>query len=282
MPLDEINIAESPQQLLELEAQQTSRINYHRVKALYLLRTGEASTLEDTAAILGYGVVTIGRWIKKYQQNGLEGLLPASKPKRGNDVPEWALERLRQELQNAQFLPGIEAIHAWLLTIGVKVCRSKAAEVRSWMNVYLESLKLPSNNEPLQETANCGSIQLLIDRDIYIRYEQWRKEHSFPNDTDALNRLMSELLGLEVSQKLDNPSCDIETDDSLQAPTIDLKVSTLLNQSDLAKRLSVNNSVLTKNRNKRNFPGWTKQKDPDRISWQWVPNLRKYQSFPTN
>jgi transposase len=284
--LDEITITESAEQLLELAAQQTNKLLYDRVKTLYMLKVGEAATSVEVAKSLGYRTETVGLWIKNYNQGGLRKLLQISTRHRGNEVPDWAIERLRQELQNAQFLPKIETIYAWLLTVGIKVGRDKAAEVHSWMKIFLDSLKLDSNSTSLADTTINSSAQLLIEPDIYIQYEHWKTEHGISNDTDALHRLMLEFFELNASDQTatsaNNSTSEVITDDLSQSPTIDTKTSTFLNQSDLAKRLGVNDSVLAKNRNKRTFPGWTKQKDPDRISWQWVPNLRRYQSLPTN
>lgn len=285
MPLVEINITESPQQLLELLSQQTHKLDYQRAKALYLLKTGQAANLEQAAETLKCRVETIKKWVEKYNQEGVKGLIQCSNLHGTIEVPNWAIERLCQELQIVQFSPTNGTLRAWLLAIGIKMGSDKTAEVRARMKIHLESLKLHSSNESLQDEANSSSNQLLIEPDIYAQYERWKEEHKLSSDKDALDRLMTEFFASEILQPFNNLPNDTEsevvTNDLPQVLTIDSEVPALLNQSDLAKRLGVTSSVLKNNRSNRTFSGWSKQQDPNKISWQWSPTLRKYQSLPT-
>ena len=284
MTLAKINITESPQQLFDLSSQQTHKLGYQKAKALYLLKSGQASSVEQAAETLECRVETIKKWLKIYNQEGVKELLKSSSLSPNIEVPIWAIERLCQELQMVQFFPENKTLRAWLLAIGIKIGFDKTAEVRSRMKIYLESLKLHSSNESLQDAANSSSNQLLIEPDIYAQYERWKEEHKLSSDRDALDRLITEFFESEIFQPSDSLSNDTESEvvanDLLQVLTRDSEVPTLLNQSDLAKRLGVTSSVLKNNRSNRTFTGWSKQQDPNEISWQWNPNLRKYQSLP--
>lgn len=260
-----VAITESIETLLVLSTKQVDQLNYHKVRALYLLKAGEVSTLKDVAEALGYSVETIRDWVRWYKQSGINGLLTQSS--RTKAIPEWAIERLRQELKIIQLLPSVENINAWLLTIGVETCADKAATLRAWMKIFLDS------------NTESSPVDLLIEPDLYARYRQWQQEHGLSSDAETLTLLLCEFFELSTPC-CDHPPIDSEPPRSLQTPESSPKVPALLKQTDLAKRLGVTDTILKNNRKKQNFPSWVKLRDPESVSWQWIPSLRRYQSLP--
>ena len=158
-----VAITESSQFLLALSTKQMDQLDYHKVRALYLLKAGEAVTLKDVAEALGYSVETIRDWVRRYKQSGIDRLLTQSS--RTKAIPQWAIDRLHQELKLIQLLPSVASINAWFLTIGVETCADKAATLRSWMKVFLDS------------NTDATPVDLLIEPDLYARYQQWQQEH---------------------------------------------------------------------------------------------------------
>lgn len=49
-----------------------------------------------------------------------------------------------------------------------------------------------------------------------------------------------------------------------------------LKQSELERRLKIAKGTLTKRRNRDDFKEWSREKDPDKIAWQWDAIARKY------
>ena len=57
---------------------------------------------------------------------------------------------------------------------------------------------------------------------------------------------------------------------------IDKKSDRFLSGADLAKRLGVNPTTLSKNRAKPNFAQWSQGKDPEQRAWQYVSKMKQY------
>jgi hypothetical protein len=95
------------------------------------------------------------------------------------------------------------------------------------------------------------------------------------NQNNLFDRLQERLQHLEAQlTELSLPS-----DRSPSLPAVDKfvdDVDELLTQADLAKRLEVDPGTLIKNRSKPNFPDWSKAKDPEDISWSYLPELKRY------
>jgi ParB family chromosome partitioning protein len=52
-----------------------------------------------------------------------------------------------------------------------------------------------------------------------------------------------------------------------------------LTQAEVAKRLGVKSSTLASAKKRPNFPEWSKSKDPEGITWQWVPEPNHFVRF---
>jgi hypothetical protein len=99
------------------------------------------------------------------------------------------------------------------------------------------------------------------------------------NQNDLFSRLQERLQQLEaqvteLSLPIDHspslPIADRSVDKSVD------NIEGLLTQTDLAKRLQVDPATLTKNRSKPNFPEWSEHKDPENVSWNYLPELKRY------
>ena len=62
---------------------------------------------------------------------------------------------------------------------------------------------------------------------------------------------------------------------SPEPPPISIRL-TGLKQSELERRLKISKGTLTKRRDRPDFKEWSREKDPDKIAWQWDAIARKY------
>lgn len=95
-----IVIHEKVSELLRLMKEQERLRQRARIQTLYLLKSGEASSIAQVARILGYSRVMVQRWLLKYQADGLDGLLDI--PHGGGRtaaIPLWAQAKLKARLQ---------------------------------------------------------------------------------------------------------------------------------------------------------------------------------------
>jgi len=113
-----INIAENPKTLQTLLSQQKTAQGFERVQALYLLKTKQVETVQHLAMVLGRTRITVQRWLRKYRQEGIVGLLREKKsPGRRQAIPNWAVERLRQELQQPEGFKSYGEVRTWLQAV---------------------------------------------------------------------------------------------------------------------------------------------------------------------
>jgi len=274
----ERRIAEAPEALLALLPQQTNRWSHLKVKMLYLLKTGAATTFKQVAVLLELQEQTPPKWFKTYEKSGLETFL-ASPRLLLHCVPTWATERLLAELQKAAFLPTVGITQAWLHTVGINVALDTASLLLSTLRPRLQVLSSQAKALGTQAVPSCLP-PILLAADIYPSYEQWKQQHQIASDAEALRQIIGEYFEcnpVDSASAPDAPSTPaITTLASVDAGQQD--VPALLHQDGLAQRLSVNSSLLSRNRSKPTFTRWSQQHDPDGISWQWLPSLRKYQA----
>jgi transposase len=75
-------IRESIEELTALERELRGQPTQPRIQLLRVLKSGQARTLVLAAPVVGYGERTVNRWWKRYQTDGLDGLL-AQRPRPG-------------------------------------------------------------------------------------------------------------------------------------------------------------------------------------------------------
>lgn len=110
-----LEIEESQDELKALLRSQKTASDKERVQLLYLLKSGQATTLQQAAELLARHRVTVQKWARAYQQGGLSQLL-AHKPHPGgqSSLPEWAQAKLRDRLEQPEGFESYEAIRQWL------------------------------------------------------------------------------------------------------------------------------------------------------------------------
>lgn len=68
-------IHESADELKQLLSRERHPVKQQRLHALYLLASGQARFRSDLASLLGIDRNTVGRWLERYAQGGLDALL---------------------------------------------------------------------------------------------------------------------------------------------------------------------------------------------------------------
>ncbi len=110
-----LEIKESSEELKHLLDKQTSVQMKERLQALYLLKTGTLSTLQELSSVLVRDPSTIYRWFQKYKKEGLEGLLkPYKSPGKTTTIPSAAMGKLRQYLEEYEGFTSYGEIQTWL------------------------------------------------------------------------------------------------------------------------------------------------------------------------
>jgi len=106
---------ESEEDLRQLLRQQKSASEC--IHLLYLLRSRQVKTVQDAAPILGRNRVTLQKWLNRYREGGLAGMLEKkARSGRPRALPEWAEAALQKRLQEPQGNDCYQAICDWLFT----------------------------------------------------------------------------------------------------------------------------------------------------------------------
>ena len=111
----QVEISESREELEKALKQVTTASSKERLQMLYLLKSGQVASRQRLAELIGRDQATITRWLRKYKDGGLKGLLEVkSAPGRVAIVSGSALERLKQRLQEPQGFHSYGQIQQWL------------------------------------------------------------------------------------------------------------------------------------------------------------------------
>jgi transposase len=108
-------IHESVDELKVLMHQQVQSGDQERVHLLYLLKSEQAQSVTHAAALLGRGRITVQRWLLRYEETGISGLLHRL-PRTGRPcgIPEAAQAELIEKLSTPSGFGGYEEIRDWL------------------------------------------------------------------------------------------------------------------------------------------------------------------------
>lgn len=108
-------IQESVEDLKARCAAEPNERKQQRIYMLYLLQSQHAKTMKDVAGQLQVHRVTIGYWLRVYEQNGLDGLLGINPgPGRPLSLSQPVLEQLRLYLDIPGYFKSYKEIHIWL------------------------------------------------------------------------------------------------------------------------------------------------------------------------
>jgi transposase len=144
-----LEIKESSTELQALLQVQKTASDKERVQLLYLLKSQQATTLQQAAELLGRHRVTIQTWARAYRQGGLPQLL-AHKPHTGapSTLPPWAEEKLKQRLEQAEGFESYEEIRQWLATtLGIE---APYKTVHTWVYYRLRASPKGGSAQPDQ------------------------------------------------------------------------------------------------------------------------------------
>jgi transposase len=112
-----LEITESEEELKSLLRVQKTASAKERVQLLYLLKSGQAKTVECAASLLGRHRVTVQHWMRLYRTGGLASLLERKPhPGRKHSIPQWAQNALSKRLQDPQGFNSYGEICQWLQT----------------------------------------------------------------------------------------------------------------------------------------------------------------------
>ena len=110
-----INITESPEALKSMLSQQKHKRSFERIQALYLLKTGQVETVQHLATVIGRHRTTVQGWLRRYRQGGMPCMLEVGKSSgRPSTIPDWAVERLSEELKTSKGFSSYGEVKTWL------------------------------------------------------------------------------------------------------------------------------------------------------------------------
>lgn len=117
-----VEIHEDSETLKALMREQKTVEAKERLQALYLLKSGTASSVGHAAQIVGRHRITLQRWLTKYTQGGLEALLkPPSGQGCKSKVPEAIAVELKAKLDTETGFSGYGEVQDWLQERGVEL-----------------------------------------------------------------------------------------------------------------------------------------------------------------
>lgn len=108
-------ITENTDELKQLMLSCSLVYQRERVQALYLLKSGQYSTLEEIARIIGRNKTTILRWLNRYQTFDLNSLLEENSSRgRKTIVPDYVAKELKSLLNQPESFSSYEEVRQWL------------------------------------------------------------------------------------------------------------------------------------------------------------------------
>ena len=116
-------ITESAEDLKSLLRTATEKHQIQRLSALYLLRSGQAKTRKQVAALIGTNRISVGQGLAIYETHGLEKLLERRyAPGRVSALSEQQQQQLRGELQKPEGFQSYGQIRDYIReTFGVEM-----------------------------------------------------------------------------------------------------------------------------------------------------------------
>ncbi|MBF2020237.1 MAG: helix-turn-helix domain-containing protein [Hydrococcus sp. C42_A2020_068] len=118
----QINIQESKEELESLVRQQTNPRLKERLQALYMIKS-QGMSVCAIALVLRKHRSTVQRWLADYRKTGIEAMLEFdTSPGRKRVIPNWAVESLNKQLEDAESgFAEYKPIQQWLKSVlGVK------------------------------------------------------------------------------------------------------------------------------------------------------------------
>ena len=145
----QVTVKETAQELQHRLKRVASAHSQQRLQMLYWIKKGVVSTRVELAQRLERDESTIYRWLKRYQQGGIEELLRVkTAPGKVSKIPPETMDKLKQRLAQPQGFNSYGQIQQWLETeCGVEVAyRTVHQTVRYRLNAKLKVPRPRSKN----------------------------------------------------------------------------------------------------------------------------------------
>lgn len=111
-----LEVSESQEELELLLKQERNIRKRERLQFLYWYKTGQVTTRKELGQLLNRSQVAIGYWIKRYRDQGLQGLLHLDY-RGGNLAPSIPADvqiKLKEQLSQPEGMASYKAIQVWL------------------------------------------------------------------------------------------------------------------------------------------------------------------------
>lgn len=113
-----IDISESAEALKAVLDQQQRAAQRRKVQVLWWLKTGQATRVDQLAALSGCHRTTVSRWLSQYRQGGLAALLKvAFKSGRPRAITGEVLAALEEELKEPEGFSSYGEVQRWLAAV---------------------------------------------------------------------------------------------------------------------------------------------------------------------
>jgi metal-responsive CopG/Arc/MetJ family transcriptional regulator len=132
--------------------------------------------------------------------------------------------------------------------------------------------------DTLSDTSKTKGVFSLSDSVSTVEFNELRDMVN--TLSDSIRRLESNLITSSGSvERLDKyPKSDHDSKQpkqgELNIPT--MSDSVVLNGTELAKRLGMSQSMISKHKESQELAVWSKEKDPDSIAWSYNPKTKKF------
>lgn len=151
-----LEIQESEENLKQLLREQKTASGKERIHLLYLLKSKQAPTVQEAAALLGRHRATLQEWLRLYRKGGIAELLKRKTPSgRRRAIPAWAEKALRKRLEEPQGFDGYQAICDWLESqLGIEAKYKTVHKL-----VYYRWQSSPKVPRPVSVEQSCEQLE---------------------------------------------------------------------------------------------------------------------------
>ena len=111
-----LDVSESKEELECLLKQERNTRKRERLQFLYWYKTGQVATRKELGKLLNRSQIAMGHWIKRYRDQGLQGLLHLDY-RGGNLPPTIPLElqgKIKEKLAQPEGIASYKSIQVWL------------------------------------------------------------------------------------------------------------------------------------------------------------------------
>ena len=108
-------IAESASELKAMMNREKEPVKRKRLQVLYVVASGAVASRQEAALVVGVGRNAVGKWLRAYEEEGLEGCLRVQKaPGRVGSLSAEQEGQLVEALKQPSGFASYERVRAWL------------------------------------------------------------------------------------------------------------------------------------------------------------------------